>query len=187
MRAATRARGLPLCAGARPFDGYAPTHPSLSLSLSFSLSLSLSLFHSRLGTCLEPRSTDRTLYTESRRLRPIQMQLNSQFRPLRVSGKDYGRGESCALPGRACRICIHARRKEEREREREREREGERGIADVCINAYTRLLRTLHRAYSRRTWPVRRELRAAGMKALAIKVSATRAVERRLGGSLIAL
>lgn len=55
----------------------------------------------QLGTCLKLHSTDRTSY-EAHRLRPIQKQLNLQFRPLRVSGKRL-RTRGCA-----CRICIHA-------------------------------------------------------------------------------
>ena len=95
------------------------------------------------------------------RLSPIQKQLNSQFRPLRVSGKDYGR---CCRAVRAASASMRGTDRAE----------------DVCINAYMRL-RTLHRMQrTRRGLSVASYGVAPGIKARARQVKAS---ARRIRGN----
>lgn len=103
-----------LATGARSFDGYAPT-PRRGLSS----------FHGSVRALSRIGRTGLFIY-ESRRLRPIQMQLNSQFRPLRVSGKGLRTRRAALSCVPHLHPCTH----------RERQCERERNIADVCINAY---------------------------------------------------
>lgn len=112
MRAAAH-EGARLCAlragyrSARSFDGYAPTPASHSLSP----------FHGSVRALSRIRRTG-PLYAEPRRrVRPIQMQLNSQFQPLRTSEKDYGRAELGP-----CVPHLHPCTEREREGGRDRER-----------------------------------------------------------------
>jgi len=103
----------------------------------------------------------RTGSYEAHRLSPIQKQLNSQFRPLRVSEKDYGR---CC---RAVRAASASMRRTDR--------------ADVCINACASV-RCI--ACTRRSLSVASYGMAPGIKARArqVKASARRTRERQVDG-----
>jgi len=171
MRAATRARELPLCAGARSFGGCAPTHPSLSLSISFTARyVPRAAFDgpdSLYRVATTASNSDAIEFTI-----PAITSVGKGLRTRRVA--------RCRVV-RAASASMHGERKREREREREREGRMHKCIYAPPADVASRVRATDVACPSRVT---RRRDESIG---LAIKASATRTLERRLESSLIAL